>query len=314
MTKILLVEDDRSLREIYDIRLRAEGYIIVSAGDGEEALALAIQEKPDLIISDVMMPKISGFDMLDILRSTPETRNIRVIIMTALSNEDQRQRGEALGADYYLVKSQVGIEDVINVVHSILNDKPGATASQPGVVNNTTEGPSSTPQSSTDQSVPVQDDQTPEQVAPTSPVVPEQSTQETAQQVQSASTGPVAIAQTEDLGGDVSNSVAIDPPAQTQSPGIPQPIAPFASPTPPNRGAAVIDSVASGPQGTVDSTSKSQQDGSVPGATDGQVAAESPVQNSTAASSTTNAVPVPVTDPQGQQPMQNFDPQTSSQV
>ena len=62
----MLVEDDKSLREIYSIRLVAEGYNIVSAGDGEEALALAAQEKPDLIISDVMMPKISGFDMLDI--------------------------------------------------------------------------------------------------------------------------------------------------------------------------------------------------------------------------------------------------------
>ena len=73
MSKIMLVEDDNSLREIYSIRLTAEGYVIVSAGDGEEALAMAVKERPDLIISDVMMPKISGFDMLDILRSTPET-------------------------------------------------------------------------------------------------------------------------------------------------------------------------------------------------------------------------------------------------
>ena len=128
MTKIMLVEDDKSLREIYSIRLVAEGYDIVSAGDGEEALALAVQEKPDLIVSDVMMPKISGFDMLDILRSTPETSNIKVIMMTALSSDDQRARGENLGADRYLVKSQVGIEDVINTVHEVLGDKPGANA------------------------------------------------------------------------------------------------------------------------------------------------------------------------------------------
>ena len=124
----MLVEDDKSLREIYSIRLVAEGYNIVSAGDGEEALALAAQEKPDLIISDVMMPKISGFDMLDILRSQPETKDIKVIMMTALSSEDQRLRGEALGADRYLVKSQVGIEDVVNTVHEILGDQPNASA------------------------------------------------------------------------------------------------------------------------------------------------------------------------------------------
>ena len=128
MTKIMLVEDDKSLREIYSIRLVAEGYNIVSAGDGEEALALAAQEKPDLIISDVMMPKISGFDMLDILRSTPETSKIKVIMMTALSSDDQRSRGENLGADRFLVKSQVGIEDVINTVHDVLGDKASAHA------------------------------------------------------------------------------------------------------------------------------------------------------------------------------------------
>lgn len=122
MTKILLVEDDKSLREIYGVRLLAEGYDIVSAGDGEEALAMAIKERPNLIVSDVMMPKISGFDMLDILRSTTETRGIKVIMMTALSSEEQRRRGEALGADRYLVKSQVGIEDVVRTVHEVLED------------------------------------------------------------------------------------------------------------------------------------------------------------------------------------------------
>ncbi len=128
MAKIMLVEDDKSLREIYSIRLVAEGYNIVSAGDGEEALGLAVQEKPDLIISDVMMPKISGFDMLDILRSTPETKDVKVIMMTALSSDEQRQRSEALGAAKHLVKSQCGIEDVINAVHEVLGDAPNTAA------------------------------------------------------------------------------------------------------------------------------------------------------------------------------------------
>ncbi len=129
MAKILLVEDDQSLREIYGIRLTAEGYEIVPAGDGEEALAVAVRERPDLIISDVMMPKISGFDMLDILRSTPETKDIKVIMMTALSSDDQRERGESLGADRFLVKSQVGIEDVVNAVHEVLDQNAGVGTS-----------------------------------------------------------------------------------------------------------------------------------------------------------------------------------------
>ncbi len=136
MTKIMLVEDDKSLREIYGVRLLAEGYDIVSAGDGEEALAMAIKDRPDLIVSDVMMPKISGFDMLDILRSTTETKDIKVIMMTALSSDEQRKRGEQLGADMYLVKSQVGIEDVVKAVHQVLADKPGASPAPaaPGAV------------------------------------------------------------------------------------------------------------------------------------------------------------------------------------
>lgn len=124
--KIMVVEDDAALREIYSIRITAEGYEVVSAGDGEEALAVAVREKPDLILSDVMMPKISGFDMLDILRATPETAAIKVIMMTALSSDDQRQRGERLGADRYLVKSQVGIEDVVNTIHEVLGDRPAS--------------------------------------------------------------------------------------------------------------------------------------------------------------------------------------------
>lgn len=130
MSKIMVVEDDASLREIYGIRIAAEGYDVVSAGDGEEALAMAVREKPDLILADVMMPKISGFDMLDILRSTPETADIKVVMMTALSGDDQRRRGESLGADRYLVKSQVGIEDMVNAIHEVLGDRPAA-AEQP---------------------------------------------------------------------------------------------------------------------------------------------------------------------------------------
>ncbi len=137
MTKILLVEDDKSLREIYGVRLKAEGYDIVSAGDGEEALAMAIKERPGLIVSDVMMPKISGFDMLDILRSTTETKDVKVIMMTALSSDDQRARGEALGADRYLVKSQVGIEDVVRTVHEVLGDGIAPPAQTPAQMFNT---------------------------------------------------------------------------------------------------------------------------------------------------------------------------------
>lgn len=129
MSTILLVEDDKSLREIYGLRMQAEGYQVVEASDGEEGLAQAVANAPDLIVSDAMMPKISGFEMLDLLKSNDKTKNIKVIIMTALSSDTQRQRGEGLGADRYLVKSQVGIEDLINVIHSVLADRPSKAVS-----------------------------------------------------------------------------------------------------------------------------------------------------------------------------------------
>jgi len=116
MAKILLVEDDVNLREIYSARFAAESYEVITASDGEEALATAVRERPDLIVLDVMMPKISGFDVLDILRSTPETKDTKVIMMTALSQDADRKRGESLGANKYLIKSQVTLEDVVNSV------------------------------------------------------------------------------------------------------------------------------------------------------------------------------------------------------
>lgn len=129
MAKIMLVEDDNSLREIYQARLLAEGYDIVAAKDGEEALALVGQEKPDLIILDVMMPKISGFDTLDIIRSTAATKAIKVVMMTALSQAEDKARAEKLGADRYLVKSQVTLEDIVKTVKEVLGEDTGSSSS-----------------------------------------------------------------------------------------------------------------------------------------------------------------------------------------
>lgn len=112
--KILLVEDDDTLANVYKTRLHAEGFDLRRVPNGEEALAAALEYRPDLILLDIMMPKVSGFDVLDILRNTPETTNTKVIMLTALSQDSDRQRAEQLGVDDYLVKSQVVIADVVD--------------------------------------------------------------------------------------------------------------------------------------------------------------------------------------------------------
>lgn len=120
MSKVLLVEDDNNLREIFEMRLQAEGYQTLSAADGEEALAVATKEKPDLIIADVMMPKLSGFEMIETLRAAPEMNSVKVIMMTALGQAEDRTRGEKLGVVKYLVKSQVTLEDFVRTVREVL--------------------------------------------------------------------------------------------------------------------------------------------------------------------------------------------------
>lgn len=230
MTKVLLVEDDKSLREIYGVRLLAEGYDIVSAGDGEEALAMAIKEKPQLIISDVMMPKISGFDMLDILRSTTETRDIKVIMMTALSSDDQRARGEQLGADKYLVKSQVGIEDVVRTVHEVLEDKAGASA------------PAAPAAESSEAPAPAAAEAAPAEEKPAEEAAPAEPAPEPAAEAAPAAE-ETTVASGTSPGNDSAGPLPPQPseikPVSEAAPAessLPQPTAPFSSPRPTNLG------------------------------------------------------------------------------
>src|SRR5438045_3323239 len=100
--RILFVEDDNALANVYLVRLQAEGFEVNHVADGEQALAAAIDFKPNLVLLDVMMPKINGFDVLDILRNTPETANLKVIMLTALSQDSDKKRAQDLGVDDYL--------------------------------------------------------------------------------------------------------------------------------------------------------------------------------------------------------------------
>lgn len=276
MTKILLVEDDKSLREIYGVRLLAEGYDIISAGDGEEALAMAIKDRPALIVSDVMMPKISGFDMLDILRSTTETRDIKVIMMTALSSEDQRERGESLGADRYLVKSQVGIEDVVRAVHDVLGDVPSAST-PPAPAAQTTAPVSfrSGPQGVPNVTVPARDSPAampvPQVAVPVAPVA--------APAPQPMVPDPQSVAPPPPPTVPTPQPIMPSPPApdttSAPAPTLPQPTAPFSTPRPANLGDRVIQPLTNTTDDTDDVADRMAQ------------------ELSTAGSASTPAIPTP---------------------
>ncbi|MDR0887439.1 MAG: response regulator [Candidatus Nomurabacteria bacterium] len=118
--KILIVEDDAGLAQVYRDRLEIEGFETVEAHNGEDALVMATKERPDLILLDVMMPKINGFDVLDILKNTPETMNIHVLMLSALADEDNIIKSERMGADDYMIKSQVVIDDMVNKIREVL--------------------------------------------------------------------------------------------------------------------------------------------------------------------------------------------------
>ena len=118
--KILMVEDDNAMAGVYVKRLENEGFEVKRVDNGEDALATAVEYRPDMIILDVMMPKISGFEVLDILKNTPATAQIKVIMLTALGQDSDQEKAKGLGADDYLVKSQIVINEVIDRIKYII--------------------------------------------------------------------------------------------------------------------------------------------------------------------------------------------------
>lgn len=119
MRRILIADDEHNIRHILDFSLNVEGFDVISAQDGEEALQLAASEAPDLIIMDVMMPGCGGIEACRRLKADARTRNIPVILLTARSSREDREAGEAAGAAEYVTKP-FSPQKVIDLVQSIL--------------------------------------------------------------------------------------------------------------------------------------------------------------------------------------------------
>ena len=131
---VLIVEDQAALAEVYRVRLAAEGYQVWIASDGHAAIDLALQIQPDLILLDIMLPKASGFDVLETLRQQPNLGQTKVVVMSALAETADKQRGQRLGVVSWLVKSQETLEGVVDTIRSILGQAgpaAGQYSSQP---------------------------------------------------------------------------------------------------------------------------------------------------------------------------------------
>jgi len=119
---ILVVEDELAFRRVYVDLLKSEGYNVLVAEDGEKGWELAYKELPDLIVLDLALPKLHGFDVLKNIRSSGVTKSISVLVMTVLGEQDDIRKGFELGANDYLVKGYYTPVEMLNKVRLMLSE------------------------------------------------------------------------------------------------------------------------------------------------------------------------------------------------
>lgn len=120
--KILIIEDDEILSKVIKEELEESDFEVLQAFDGEEGLSTAkLQEKkPNLILLDIMMPKMDGFEVLKALKGNPETKNIPVFILTVLGSDEDIKKGIQLGARDYIVKSQHAVSEIVEKIDKFM--------------------------------------------------------------------------------------------------------------------------------------------------------------------------------------------------
>ncbi len=117
---ILMIEDDVFLAEIFKKRLEKVGYQVVLADNGEKGLSLAKKDKPDLILLDMILPKMNGFEVLKKLKRNKKYENIPVVVLTNLSSKQDIKKAFELGATEYLIKFHVTPKEIIEKIKELL--------------------------------------------------------------------------------------------------------------------------------------------------------------------------------------------------
>ncbi|THI91770.1 MAG: response regulator [Nitrospira sp. CG24A] len=120
MTRIVVADDDRMFRKVAETTLRRQGYDVATASDGEEALQLIRSERPDMIVLDLIMPKLQGFDVLQTLKQDTRTSAIPVIVLSSLTQEQDKQEALDLGAVAYFNKTTFSMSELVKQVESTL--------------------------------------------------------------------------------------------------------------------------------------------------------------------------------------------------
>src|SRR3989338_4845702 len=118
--RILLVEDDEFLAELYATKLNLEGFEVSLATDGEKGLRLAKEQEPDLVLLDIVLPKMDGFEVLRQLKLGKKTKEMPVILLTNLSQKDEVSRGLSLGANDYMIKAHFMPSEVIKKIKQVI--------------------------------------------------------------------------------------------------------------------------------------------------------------------------------------------------
>lgn len=120
--KVLIVEDDVFLSDIYNKKFSKDGFDVLTASDGKKAVIIIKQKKPDVILLDIMLPQMDGFEVLEEIKKDPEIKDIPVILLTNTNEQDGIKRGYDLGIKDYIIKTFFTPSEVVNKVRKVIND------------------------------------------------------------------------------------------------------------------------------------------------------------------------------------------------
>jgi CheY-like chemotaxis protein len=124
---ILLAEDDRFLRRAMEVALTKRGHRVITAADGQEALERARAERPHLILLDLLMPRLTGMEVLHALRADPATRDVLVLVLSNSSKEFEMQKAEQLGVAGYWIKANLSLQELCDRVDRVLSERGAKT-------------------------------------------------------------------------------------------------------------------------------------------------------------------------------------------